>query len=169
MKVQLPAFVIAGLYKDTLVVTSDAAGQQKPMVQAAEKKWYLGDNKREIVIVAKDEQAVFINDEWLDTLTRMLGRLKINLGDTAIINLFNTPVKFADIKERLNARHILMFGVTTTEIGLPFTIPAYQVQNYAGCTIVGAPAETLTTQAATTEHIKAEKWKLWESLQRINF
>ncbi|HWB25473.1 MAG TPA: hypothetical protein VG738_08325 [Chitinophagaceae bacterium] len=184
MNVQLPGFVIAGLYKDTLVITGDADTPQTQQpaqitqieeadepktVQTAQKKWFLGDNKKGIVIVAKDENAVFINEEWLETLSRMLGGLEINLGDTAIVNMHNNPVSFTELKQQLNARHVIMFGVTTTQLGLPFTIPPYQVQNYAGCTLLSAPLETLAGLTATTNAIKAEKRKLWDSLKRISF
>lgn len=183
MNTSLPGFVIADLYKDTLVITGDITvqPQRQPDVQVTEndvvvkaenlpptqKKWYLGDNKKGIVIVATDKEAVFINDEWLDTLGKMLGGLQINFGDTAIINLHNHPVTFANVKQQLNAVHVIMFGVTPAQLGLPFTIPHYQVQNYAGCTMLTAPVETLAGAANTTDSIKAEKRKLWESLKRM--
>ena len=182
MNTHLPAFVIADLYKNSLVITGDAnAPVPKPgvqvteieafaapeTVQTAQKKWYLGDNKKGIVIAAMDENAVFINDEWLDTLGKMLGGVQINFGDTAIINLHNHPVTFNDVRQQLNARHVIMFGITPAQLGLPFTIPFYQVQQYAGCTLLSAPAETLAGPANTTDSIKAEKRKLWESLKRL--
>ncbi len=182
MNTQLPDFVIADLYKNSVVITGDTQPVRQPMqvtenepfkkpeiVQAVEKKWYLGDNKKGIVIAAMDEEAVFINDEWLDTLSKMLGGLKINLGDTAIVNIHNHPVTFAELKEKLQARYIIAFGVSTKQLQLPFTIPDYQVQNYAGCTILAAPVTTLAGPANTTDSIKAEKRKLWESLKRMDF
>jgi hypothetical protein len=187
MNTKLPDFVIADLYKNTLVITgndvhTDASQQVTPGVQvtknevlnppqtvpAVQKKWFLGDNKKGIVIVARDTEAVFINDEWLETLSKMLGGLQINLGDTAIVNMHNNPVTFTDIKEQLQARHVIMFGVTTQQLQLPFTVPDYQVQNYAGCTLVGAPVTTLASAAYSTDAIKVEKRKLWESLKRMN-
>jgi hypothetical protein len=184
MDIQLPDFVLADLYKNTLVITSDAgekpntllaqATQKVPekvpeTVQTVQKKWYLGENKRGIVIIVKDENAVFINDEWLETLTKLLDALKINLADTAIVNTVHTQVGFAQLQTELKARHIFLFGVTTEQIQLPFAIPDYQVQNYAGCTILRSPVLTLVAPAKTTDGIKAEKRKLWESLKRIAF
>ena len=188
MNTKLPGFVIADLYKNTLVITGNdihpgTSQQAAPGMQvtenevlnlpqttpAVQKNWFLGDNKKGIVIVARDTEAVFINDEWLDTLGKMLGGLQINLGDTAIVNLHNNPVTFTDIKEQLQARHVIMFGVTTRQLQLPFAVPDYQVQNYAGCTFVAAPVTTLVSAAYATDVIKAEKRKLWESLKRMNF
>lgn len=179
---QLPAFVLAGLYKNSLVITGDINVQPPKQAvqvtendavatpentQAAQKKWYLGDNKKGIVVVAADDTAVFINDEWLDTLGKMLTGLKVNFGDTAIVNLYNHPITFNGIKQQLNARHVIMFGVTPQQLGLPFTIPHYQVQNYAGCTFLTAPTTTLAGPANTTEAIKLEKRKLWDRLKSL--
>jgi len=183
MNTSLPGFVIADLYKNCLVITGEVTVLPTPQpglqvtenevvvkpenTPLAQKKWYLGDNKKGIVVVAFDKDAVFINDEWLDTLGKMLGGLQINFGDTAIVNLHNQPVTFADVKQQLNARHVIMFGVTPAQLGLPFTIPYYQVQNYAGCTLLTAPVETLAGAANTTDLVKTEKRKLWESLKRM--
>ena len=49
---------------------------------------------------------------------------------------------------------------------LPFTIPYYQKQNYAGCTIITAPDATLQGGEQTVA-IKAEKRKLWEVLKQV--
>jgi len=183
MDIQLPPFVLADLYKNTLVLATDAvkvatqpptqvtqkaAETKAEIVPPAQKQWYLGDNKRGIVIVVRDENAVFINDEWLETLSKLLAALKINLADIAIVNTVQTAVDFTRLKE-INARHIILFGVTTEQIQMPFAIPYYQVQNYAGCTILAAPVVTLAPPAQTTDGIKAEKRKLWESLKRISF
>jgi hypothetical protein len=83
----------------------------------------LGDNRRGIAVVVRDENAVFINDEWLETLGKLLDALKINLADIAIINVHQNPVAFAQLQKELNARYILLFGVATEQIQLPFTIP----------------------------------------------
>ncbi len=183
MDIQLPSFVLAELYKNSLVIIADAVvpaakapvqvTQNAPeikaeIVQPVQKPWYLGDNKRGIVVVVKDENAVFINDEWLETLSKLLAALKINLADIAIVNIAKESVDFTRLKE-LNAKQILLFGVTTEQIQMPFAIPYYQVQNYAGCTILAAPIVTLAPPAQTTDGIKAEKRKLWESLKRISF
>ena len=89
MNIQLPHFVIAGLYKDSLVITGENPVQPvqmelqvnhkttKPEAEAAlpAKKWYLGDNKKNIIILVKDDSAVFINDEWLGTLGKLLAEI----------------------------------------------------------------------------------------------
>lgn len=179
MRTNLPEVVIAGLYKDSLVLAAEktvpttATGQQvtnkKEKQEAALpstlKKWYLGDNKKNIAIIIKDPSAVFINDEWLGTLGKLLAACKLNIGDVAIINHLNTSVKFAALKDQLQPKQILMFDAAMQDLQLPFTIPHYQVQQYAGTTFMTAPAATLSD--ANTEAVKIEKRKLWEKLKLI--
>ncbi|HRH47667.1 MAG TPA: hypothetical protein PLP23_02875 [Panacibacter sp.] len=179
MKINLPETVIAGLFKDNLVLVEEKsipaipAGQQvtnkKEKQEAAaeptSKKWYLGDNKKNIVIIIKDPSAVFINDEWLGTLGKLLAACKLNIGDVAIINQLKTNIDFAAMKDQLQPKYVLTFDTLIQDIKLPFTIPHFQIQQYAGTTFMTAPALTLSD--AATDAVKMEKRKLWEKLKII--
>ena len=181
MSTQLPGFIIAGLYKDSLVITEETINQTSPAKKqeqvtnktpkqditqpALPKQWFLGDNKRNISILLKDETAVHINDEWLGTLSKLLTACKLNLADVAIINL-KPGINFSIIKEQLQPQYVLMFNVTTNEVELPFNMPDYQVQKYGGTTFMMAPAITLSADK-TTDSIKTEKRNLWEKLKVI--
>lgn len=180
MSNQLPNFIIAGLYKDSLVITQEISARpveikeqikdKKINPEAAlpvlAKKWFLGDNKKNIIILVKDATAVFINDEWLGTLGKLLAACKLNLGDVAIINYLQNNISFASIKEELKPQRVFMFDVTTNELQMPFSIPNYQVQQYGGCTFMCAPGTTLSS-VANTASVVAEKRKLWEKLKII--
>jgi len=181
MSTQLPGFIIAGLYKDSLVLAGETIEQNQPVTKREQitnktanpdtalpipaKKWFLGDNKKNISILVKDSIAVHINDEWLGTLSKLLAACKLNLADVAIINL-KPEISFAQIKEQLDPQYVLMFDVTTNDLALPFSIPNYQVQKYSGATFMIAPAITLSADK-TTESIKTEKRNLWEKLKVI--
>ena len=108
---------------------------------------------------------MFINDEWLGTLGKLLAACKLNIGDVAIVNHLNSGVLFPELKEQLQPKHILMFDVSMQDLQLPFTIPNYQVQQYAGITFMTAPVVTLSH--AATDAVKTEKRKLWEKLKLI--
>ena len=181
MSTQLPGFIIAGLFKDSLVLAEEATEQIMPAKKQVQntnkspnhevtqptqpKKWFLGDNKRNIAILLKDPDAVHINDEWLGTLSKLLAACKLNLADVAIVNL-KEDYSFADIKQQLQPQNVLMFDVSTSDLSLPFNIPNYQVQQYGGCTFMTAPSVTLSADK-TTEAIKTEKRNLWEKLKVI--
>ena len=181
MSTQLPGFVLAGLYKDSLVITEETIEQNKPVKKqeqvtnktpkqnivdpAPEKKWFLGDNKKNITILIRDNNAVYINDEWLATLTKLLAACKLNLSDIAIINV-KEGLDFLLIKQQLDPQYVLMFDVSTNDLSLPFNIPNYQVQQYGGCTFMTAPVVTLSANKIR-EAIKTEKRNLWEKLKII--
>jgi hypothetical protein len=181
MSTQLPGFVLAGLYKDSLVITEETIEQNKPARKqeqvtnktlkpnvakpGAAKKWFLGDNRKNITIIIKDETAVHINEEWLATLTKLLTACKLNVADVAIVNIKN-EIDFSVIKEQLVPQYVLMFDVSPNDVSLPFSIPDYQVQKYDGVTFMIAPGITLSADK-TTESIKTEKRNLWEKLKII--
>jgi hypothetical protein len=181
MSTQLPGFIIAGLYKDSLVLAEETIEQIEPVKKQEQitkkapnpevvqpvttKKWYLGHNKKNITILVKDATAVHINDEWLGTLSKLLSACKLNLADVAIVNL-KQALSFNEIKTELEPQHVLMFGVTANDIALPFSIPNYQLQKYDGTTFMIAPAITLSADK-TTESVRAEKKNLWEKLKII--
>ncbi|QEC67370.1 hypothetical protein FRZ67_08700 [Panacibacter ginsenosidivorans] len=181
MSTQLPGFIIAGLYKDSLVLVEETTEQIIPAKKQVQntnkspnhevtpppqpKKWFLGDNKKNITILLKDPDAVHINDEWLGTLSKLLAACKLNLADVAIVNLKENH-SFADIKQQLQPQYVLMFDVSANDLSLPFSIPNYQLQQYGGCAFMTAPAVTLSADK-TTEAIKTEKRNLWEKLKVI--
>ena len=179
MNIQLPDFVLASLYKDSIVLAEGEIVQPKKIQreitnkkikdEAEEKplikKWFLGDNKKNITILLKDASSVHINDEWLGTLTKLLAACKLNIGDTAIVNHLQQTKTFNDLKELLQPQFVFMFDVTTHDIQLPFTFPHYQIQKYSDCTFMTAPMATLTND--NSDLVKIEKRKLWEKLKLI--
>ncbi|HEY6978954.1 MAG TPA: hypothetical protein VH396_21815 [Chitinophagaceae bacterium] len=179
MNIQLPDFVLAGLYKDSIVLAAEKIAQpgkiqeqitnkkikddrdEKPLI----KKWFLGDNRKNITILLKDASSVHINDEWLHTLTKLLAACKLNIGDTAIVNHLQQTKTFNELKESLQPQFVFMFDVTTQDIQLPFTFPHYQIQKYSNCTFMTVPVVTLTND--NSEFVKIEKRKLWEKMKLI--
>lgn len=179
MNIQLPDFVLAGLYKDSIVLAEERIAQSKKVKQQITNKkikgeteekpfiknWFLGDNKKNIVILLKDASSVYVNDERLGILTKLLAACKLTLGDIAIINHLQQTKTFNDLKELLEPKVVFMFDVTSQDIQLPFTFPHYQVQKYNDCTLMTAPVITLAND--NSELVKIEKRNLWEKLKLI--
>ncbi len=190
-KIQLPDFLLADLYRNNLVFYDDGiklkeepAAEEKntsviietpataPIIEPAivkqnmaGKKWFLGDNNKGIAIVVKDEEAVFLRDEWLQFLSTILGACKLNIGDVAIINYANYTCDYNDLTEALSPQYFLLFGVTAQDIQLPFTVPNYQVQKFGNTSFLLAPS--LALMQGTAEAVKMEKSKLWLSLKKM--
>jgi hypothetical protein len=176
-KIQLPDFLIADLYKDSLVELEsieevEAVKYEEKIIQKVESQVegaksikYLGENKKNITVIVDTGEAAIISDSDLSFLSNILKACGFNLGDIAVINKHNQDVQFTTVKEQLAASYILLFNIDPFAIGLPFTIPEFQVQPYANATIITAPALAVLNQA--TEESRLLKTKLWTSLKRL--
>ncbi len=168
MKIQLPGFIIADLYKDSLVVLNEeiAIPLEVPDAVAAvaeETSFYTGNNTQHICIVLSSTTHVFTDEESLQLISNLLAALNYTLADVAIINHSKTPVLYPQIKEVLQPRICLLFGITTPLLQLPIIIPNYQLQRYEDCTFLQACA--IDDMKINDDKAIAEKRKLWNCLK----
>ncbi len=177
-KIQLPDFLIPALFKDTLVLTDElkvvkaTPKTSSPPPPPSEKapvtspvKLFLGDNKRNITILLKDTEAVYLREEWLQFLTNILAACKLNIGDVAIINQAKNALSYELLQTATAPQFIIGFDVTAKEMVLSTGIPPYQVQELNGCTFLLCPP--LSVMFGSTEAVKQEKTKLWTSLKKM--
>ncbi len=175
MKIQLPPFIIADLYKNMLIENDSIKlpytneRNTKKSVQnkqeTVQRKIYLGENKKNITILITDDLNIHIEDEKLQFLKGILAACQINLADVAIINCNHNEVSFESLKNVVQPKFIFLFGITTQTIHLPFFIPLYQIQHYDDCTILVVSA--LEELMGNSDEIKQEKRKLWNSMKAI--
>jgi len=165
----LPGFVLADLFKNSLVIMDDEPKlqkeQPKPVINQTERQWYLGSNLRKITLLVNEKEAVYLADDSLQFLSSILGACKLNLGDVAIVNYHNDPVNYSLLKEKLSPNHLILFGVTAKEIQLPFMVPHYQVQKHDNRSFLLAPP--LATMLGNSQEAKLEKSKLWLCLKSM--
>ncbi len=163
-KLQLPDFVLAELYKDSLVILSDETQPQQDLPEE-KANWFLGENKKRVTILVNDAEAVYLRDEWLSFLSAILSACKLNLSDVAIVNHSKTPHPYKKILEKLLPEYFILFDVTANAIQLPFTIPDYQMQKYNNCIFLLTPS--LEKMLGESKEAKLEKSKLWLSLKKM--
>ena len=179
--IQLPDFVIAELYKNSLVELDNSKTEKKIIPLKKEKKTeveqdipeqketmsikYLGENKKSVSVLVNSSDAVILPDEELLFLTNILKACKLNLGDMAIINVANQSITFTDLQEQLNCKVAILFNVAPRDINLPFSIPHFQVQPFNGCKYLLAPA--LSELNKGNEDATNLKRSLWECLKKI--
>ena len=167
--IHLPGFLIADLYKSSLVIADDEPKTEKKMPKTekptTERQWYLGSNLQKITLFVSEKDAVYLQDASLQFLSNILGACKLNLGDVAIVNYHNDPVDYSFLKEKLSPNYLLLFGVTAQQVKLSFTIPHYQVQKYDNCQFLLCPS--LDTMLSNTQEAKLEKSKLWLCLKKM--
>ncbi|MFY7965135.1 MAG: hypothetical protein ACOVO1_09585 [Chitinophagaceae bacterium] len=178
--IRLPDFVIADLYKNTLIegeksAKSPTISNANTTAKSADTESndnaetlqikFLGENKKKVVIVVCDEDAVYINDDKLQLLTNLLNACKLTIADVAIINVQNQNVVYKQIKQDFTPSYLLLMGNVIKKISLPFIFPEYKVQQYDNCDMLIAP--DLQKLLGQTDDVKTEKRRLWESLKLI--
>ncbi|MCW3107756.1 MAG: hypothetical protein JWQ09_2262 [Segetibacter sp.] len=176
-KIQLPDFLIAELYKGSLVdldtfklkevltEVEEQPANAEGTIRSVEKIKFLGENEKGVIIIVNQSEAVFLMEDDLTFLTNILKACQLNLADIAIINIAKQEVNYEAIKEQLNATNILLFDVEPSAIKLPFLIPAFQVQKFDSCTIMVAPPLPFLNKP--TQEGKLLKTKLWLGLKQV--
>jgi hypothetical protein len=171
--IKLDPFLLAEMYKDVLVEDHDLNQQQndsnqkkKQLVETqtnTEKNWkYLGDYKRNILVIVHYDHAVFIPDAPLNFLTTILSACKLSLADVAILNLANAPARvYKDVREKFKSKVTILVGITPQQFEMPINFPEFQVQSFDNCTFLAA------TTIEQMENDKLLKSKLWVSLRKI--
>ncbi|AEW00953.1 hypothetical protein A4D02_13430 [Niastella koreensis] len=194
--IKLPGFVIADLYRNSLIQPEEGALPQQetaktktvtppPMegdggepaepvaiaqpIQQTEPVVYktLGNNKQQISVVVNCPNDVYVPEADLQFLTKMLGACKLNMADVAIVNYASAPVAIDRLKTQLQPKFLLLFGVEPGDIQLPISFPPFKEQPYAGTTYLFTPPLSQLNQE--TEEAKLLKRKLWDCLKRMFF
>ena len=170
-KIHLPDAVIATLYKSPLIEGEQERREKalpakqpvEPVVEASYK--ILGSNGQSITMIVDFPDEVFLPDQHLQFLTRMLEACKMNLGDVAILNKAAAAITIERVKEQLQPKYVLLFGVETGDIGLPFSFPFFKEQEHGGCIYLSTPP--LNDLNQETEEGKLLKSKLWVCLRKL--
>jgi len=174
-KIELPAFLIVDLYKDMLVSSPAYKEVKTEDIQKAEKNKlvipdkqnpetfkFLGNNKKNILVVVNNNDAVFLPDNQLTFLTGILNACKLSLDDIALFNFSNYPeASYKEILPFFNSKVMLLFAVAPEKIGLPVSFPEFQIQPFSTTTLL------YSASLSDLEHDKELKGKLWMSLKRL--
>ncbi|MBC7946938.1 MAG: hypothetical protein H7Y42_03595 [Chitinophagaceae bacterium] len=165
--------MIASLYPSSLVQTGEErqvivnkeTPPEKigaPSKEENRKFRFLGENRKQILVMVDYSDAVFLPEEELAFLTTMLSACKLDLGDIAIVNRHQHPDgNYKQLLSTLNSKIIFLFGVPPLSFGLPIDFPHYQVQNFSNATFLYSP------RLEETKDDGILKSKLWVSLRRI--
>jgi len=160
--IQLPAIAIADLYHFTLIDTDEIAAKTGTTAIVSGDDKYLGENKKNILIIVDFADATFLPDQALSFLTNMLTACKLTLADVVILNI--TKYKEKNYKELIStfkSRIVFLFGVEPVSFGLPVTFPHFQIQPFNNATFLFTPS------LKECENDALLKSKLWVCLRRI--
>jgi len=174
--IQLSPSHLTELYRNSLVQTTEGSEtKEKPFNQTTTQivkpkrvdspinEWkYLGENKKDILLVVRYANAPHLPGEQMNFLVSILGACKLSLADVAILNIANTPGDTYDsVWQQFKSRIIVLFGTSPTEFAMPVNFPEFQVQALNNCTFLHTPL------LEELERDKILKSKLWVCLRRI--
>jgi hypothetical protein len=125
----------------------------------------LGNNRRHIAVLVQSPGTPFLPDNQLAFLTKILEACRMTLADVAIVNNATTPVLITALRQQLQPKVVLLFGVDPTTIRLPINFPHFKQLNYDDCMYLSSPA--LDHLVPNTEDSKLLKSKLWVSLKTL--
>jgi len=166
-RIQLPASVVADLFKHSLVeLDQDSPNQENFSLKkpgTSSNKWkYLGENKKNILVVVNNDSTVHVPDKDLTFLISMLGACKLSLADVAIVNGNNyDEINYKEMIAQFSSRIIFLFGIEPVSFGLPVSFPHFQLQPFANATFLFTPSLDECNNDALV------KSKLWVCLRRL--
>ncbi|MDB5222002.1 MAG: hypothetical protein JWN83_669 [Chitinophagaceae bacterium] len=159
-KTHLPAFVIQDLFQKTLVDLTNNDKNQ-PVTGSKELNVF-GGNKQHIILLVNNPDAAFVTDQQLTFLSGILNACKLTLEDIGLLNIAPYPaISYKTISDTFNPRIIMMFGISSDTIQLPFVMPEFQRQSYNNQVYLAIPS------LLSLENNKELKRKFWTVLQQI--
>lgn len=187
--IELPDFIVREWYKDNLLpsahptpnplpsasTVSPASAPAAPLPPASAAPplpdappatfKFLGNNRRHITLLVHSPGSGFMPDNQLTFLTKILEACRMTLADVAIVNHAAAPVTIAALRQQLQPKIVLLFGVEPTAIRLSINFPTFKQLSYDDCTYLSSPA--LDQLVPNTEDSKLLKSKLWVCLKTL--
>ncbi len=155
--IKLSPFLLKQMYQYNLVSTSFATNdvtqvepthkQEKTTSKKTNKNEnnfvgkfpILGKNAQHILIYVFDEKEVFLSDDDLSFLIKILSACGKTMADVALVNCANKTIDRMQLKEELSPKNILFFGIEPQQLDYPLGIPHFKVQIYSEQQFLVAP------------------------------
>jgi hypothetical protein len=123
---------------------------------------YLGDYKKNILIIVRYHDVPYLPDEQLNFLKSVLSACKLNLADVAILNVANAPSSlYKEVQEKFKSNYTILLGLAPENLEMPLSFPEFQVQPFNNCTFLHTPV------LEALENDKVLKSKLWVCLKKM--
>jgi len=121
----------------------------------------LGENQQQVLFLVNEPKQRFLPDDEMTLLSNLIVACKLSMADIALVNFYHNHFDYHDFANQFHPKNILLFGVTTEELSLPFTIPFFQIQQFQGQLYLTAPP---LKNFLNNKDLKKE---LWISLQKL--
>ena len=160
--IQFSDYLCQHLYTKSLIITTDVSktGTAKIKIES------LGGNKKKILFLVNNSQDKFLGNEEMTLLTNLITACQLSMEDIALVNYHNSgSINYKDLIDYFQSGKILLFGISTTELGLPFVVPDFQIQSYTEKLFMSAPA---LKELLSDKNLKKELWICLKKIFLIN-
>jgi hypothetical protein len=157
--IQLSMETCQNLFSQNLVAVNDIPEEKEGEKEI--KITSLGENQQKILFLIKDTQHKFLADEEMTLLSNLITACKLSMADIALVNFHLNTYNYQVFLDHFQPDKILLFGVTTDELTLPFTIPFFQIQPFQQQLYLTAPSLKILLNN------KDLKKELWINLQKL--
>src|SRR5262249_12184979 len=99
MKEQLPDFLLADLFTNSIIYIGDDIKKKRPKEDDLPQKSYLGNYGKKIIVLVNDAENVYLDDDNLNFLSGILNACKLNLAHIALLNFNRKPISFEFLKK----------------------------------------------------------------------
>jgi hypothetical protein len=162
-KIQLPGFLYQSIFKNNLVVIKPEHTTKS--LNKESKINFLGGNEKKIIFIGKDNQNKFLGNNQMKFLNDLLNACDLTMADIAFLNFRETNAfSYDEVTEQLHPKKILIFGVSTNELGLPFAIPFFQVQTFHEQVYMIGPA---LEEIQLNKELKKQLWNCFQKIFNI--
>ncbi len=121
----------------------------------------LGDNQKQILFLVNNSASGFLPDEEMALLTNLITACNLSMADITLVNFHLNKKPYEDFNGQFKPKKILIFGIETSELRLPFAIPYFQIQPFHQQFYLSAPP---LKEFVNNKNLKKE---LWVSLQKL--
>lgn len=160
--------LLVDLYKDSLV-SIDEGKPSKPAKRSAEAELqpikFLGKNLKNILIVVNKETSIYLPDDELSLLTKMLSACNLTLADVAIVNVAGSSVSVEQLEVECKPGRMLLLASTFPADFSNLANTEYLIQQHKGYSYFFGP--DLKDMLGETASARSIKTKLWGALKQM--
>lgn len=122
---------------------------------------YLGENQQQILFLVNDPENKFVSEKVMEMLSKLLLACNLSMADIVLVNYFFNKSDYPVFSKQFKPSKVLLFGVSTNELELPFDIPYFQIQRFENELFMTAPP---LREFSDNLNLKKE---LWLALQKL--
>ena len=164
-KLRLPNSIIVDLFRHSMVSTGKGKEMEEIEEAHSDSYRYLGGNLKKTAMIVSSPDSFSVPEKHLSFLVKILEACKMTLADVAILNHASRNIDIQTLKEQIDPKTLILFGIEPKQINLPFNSPAFKIQEYDSCAYLYAPSMEELNQDA--EESKILKSKLWVCLRKL--